>query len=227
MVERGYTRDTEQCRVKVKDLRQVYYKTKEDFVDEEEEEEENAQQANGESVLLGSQDLFITLEPVPPQGRFPDPDGREGTSGTNVSMLPELTLSLRLSQIRRRKKHTCDDMFSKLLQSSCTDRAQLNAWRHSVTEARKAFSEHDQNTQEEMLRLMGEQTDMIRHLVELQERQQEHRLPLHPLYNHLPSSPSSIFSSPRCPRTWRGGSRHPATPLQRMAQVTKPSFKQL
>ncbi|EMP26927.1 hypothetical protein UY3_16004 [Chelonia mydas] len=29
MVERGYTRDTQQCRMKVKELRQAYYKTKE------------------------------------------------------------------------------------------------------------------------------------------------------------------------------------------------------
>ncbi|EMP37381.1 Zinc finger CCHC domain-containing protein 4 [Chelonia mydas] len=38
----------------------------EDFVDEE-EEEENAQQVSGESILPGSQDLFITLEPIPPK----------------------------------------------------------------------------------------------------------------------------------------------------------------
>ncbi|EMP38309.1 hypothetical protein UY3_04518 [Chelonia mydas] len=45
----------------------------EDFVDEEEEEEEkeNAQQASGESILPGSQDLFITLEPIPSQGGIP------------------------------------------------------------------------------------------------------------------------------------------------------------
>ncbi|EMP42585.1 hypothetical protein UY3_00148 [Chelonia mydas] len=47
----------------------------EDFVDEEEEEEEeNAQQASSESILLRSQDLFITLEPIPSQGRIPDPE---------------------------------------------------------------------------------------------------------------------------------------------------------
>ncbi|EMP30213.1 hypothetical protein UY3_12667 [Chelonia mydas] len=119
--------------------------TEEDFVDEEEEEEEeNAQQASGEFILPGSQDLFITLEPIPSQGQFPDPEAREGTSDANVSMLPLSSPSLRLPQIRRRKKRTRDNMFSELMQSSRADRAQLNAWRHSVTEARKAFSEHDQ-----------------------------------------------------------------------------------
>ncbi|EMP38171.1 hypothetical protein UY3_04662 [Chelonia mydas] len=96
MVERGYNRDTQQCRVKVKELRGDHTTTpplsidtckggvscnmEEDFVDEEEEEEENAQQASGESILPGSQDLFITLEPIPSQDGFPDPEGREGTS---------------------------------------------------------------------------------------------------------------------------------------------------
>ncbi|KAG6932448.1 hypothetical protein G0U57_021483, partial [Chelydra serpentina] len=92
-------------------------------------------------------------------------------------------------------------MFSELMQSSHTDRAQLNAWRHTVTEAWKSYSERNEKRQDEMLRLMGEQTDMLRRLVELQERKQEHRPPLHPLYNRLPSSPSSISSSPRRPRT--------------------------
>ncbi|XP_050824027.1 adenylate cyclase type 9 isoform X3 [Gopherus flavomarginatus] len=116
MVDRGYTRDTQQCRLKVKELRQACQKTKEangcsgsesqtccfydqlhattpplsvdtckvaasrnkkeDFVDEE--EEENVQQASGESIFLGSQDVFLTLEPIPSQGvLFLDPEGGE------------------------------------------------------------------------------------------------------------------------------------------------------
>nr|XP_048698822.1 uncharacterized protein LOC125633508 [Caretta caretta] len=270
MIDRGYNRDTQQCCVKVKELRQAYKKTKEsnghsgsephthrfydqlhgilggdpttphhcpwtpargavspnteeDFVDEEEEEEkENAQQASGESVLPGSQDLFITLEPIPSHGGIPDPEGGEGSSGANVSMLPISSPSLSLSQIRRRKKRTRDDMFSELMQSSRTDRAQLNAWKHSVAESRKALSEREEQRQEAMLRLMGEQMDMLRRLVELQESQQEHRPPLHPLYNRLPSSPSSIFSLPQnAQERGGGGSGHPATPLQRMTKATE------
>ncbi|EMP34288.1 hypothetical protein UY3_08546 [Chelonia mydas] len=123
MLERGYNRDTQQCRVKVKELRQAYQKTKEansgsgskphtcrfydqlhgilgedptttpplsvdtckggvsSNMEEEEEENENAQQASGDSFLPGSQDLFITLEPMSSQGRIPDPEAGEGTSG--------------------------------------------------------------------------------------------------------------------------------------------------
>ncbi|XP_073198564.1 uncharacterized protein [Lepidochelys kempii] len=137
----------------------------EDFVDEE--EEENAQQASSESFLPGSQDLLITLEPIPSQGGIPNPEAGEGSSGSSVSVLPLSPLFLKLLQIRRRKKSTCDDMFSELMQSSCTERAQLNAWRHSVAEARKALSESEEQRQEVMLRLMGEQTDMMKHLLEL------------------------------------------------------------
>ncbi|EMP38758.1 hypothetical protein UY3_04077 [Chelonia mydas] len=126
MMDRGYNRDTQQCRMKVKELRQAYQKTKEanghsgsephtccfydqlhgilgwdptstpplsvdtckggvsrnteeDFVDEE-EEEDNAQQTSGESVLPNSQDLFITLEPIPTQGGSPNPEAGEGSS---------------------------------------------------------------------------------------------------------------------------------------------------
>ncbi|XP_050814441.1 uncharacterized protein LOC127053553 [Gopherus flavomarginatus] len=216
MVDRGYTRDTQQCCMKIKELRQAYQKTKEanshsgsepqtcrfydqlhailggdptstpplsvdtckvaashnrdeDFVNKE--VEEDAQQATGESVLPSSQDLFLTLEPIPSQGiLFLAPEGGEGTSSANVSMLPASTPSLRLSQIRRRKKHIRDAMFSKLMQFSCTDRARLNAWRPLVAETRKAYSEHDRNMQEELLKLIGERTDMMS-LVKLQERQ--------------------------------------------------------
>ncbi|EMP33707.1 Putative protein C11orf61 like protein [Chelonia mydas] len=109
MMDTGYNRDTQQCLVKVKELRQAYQKIKdangcsrsephtccfyderpyhypttvrghlqggvsrnrdEDFVDEEEEEEEevedSAQQTSREFLLPGSQELFITLEPIP------------------------------------------------------------------------------------------------------------------------------------------------------------------
>ncbi|EMP33641.1 hypothetical protein UY3_09172 [Chelonia mydas] len=71
----------------------------EDFVDEEEEEEEleNAQQASGESVLPSSQDLFITLEPIPSQGEIPDPEAGEGSSARafrNVCVHVLITIAL-------------------------------------------------------------------------------------------------------------------------------------
>ncbi|CAM5158463.1 unnamed protein product [Eretmochelys imbricata] len=254
MRDTGYSRDATQCRVKLKELRQAYQKTKEsngrsgtepqtccfyaelhailggaatttpfrsvdsedgilssmpeDFADgENEEEEDELKESTQHTVLPDSQDLFITLTEIPSQPN----QAREGTSAAaNVSSLPPP--SQRLSQIRRRKKRTRNEMFSELMQSSGTDRAQQNVWRDTIAEYRKVADEReerwwqeDQRRHEAMLGLLQDQTDMLRPLVEVHERQQDHRLPLQPLFNCPPSSPSSIASSPRCPRTWGEG----------------------
>ncbi|XP_048692350.1 zinc finger and SCAN domain-containing protein 29-like [Caretta caretta] len=196
MKDRGYNRDPQQCRVKLKEFRQAYQKTREangrsgsepqtchfydelhgiiggaatttpplcfesineisrnrdaHFGDEEDEDEEvevSAQQASGETVFPKSQELFLTLdlEPVPAeptQGGFQDPPGREGTSAANVSMLTESSPSQRLVKIRRQKKHTRDEMFSELMQSSHTETSQQNAWRQAMSESRKKEQEY-------------------------------------------------------------------------------------
>ncbi|XP_073188093.1 uncharacterized protein [Lepidochelys kempii] len=259
MRDRGYIRDATQCRVKLKELRQAYQKTKEsngcsgtepqtcrfyaelhailggaattipplsmdsedgilsamaeDFADGEDEEEDELEESTQHTVFPNSQDLFITLTEIPSQ---PNEAG-EGTSAADVSSLPPP--SQRLSQIRRRKKRTHDDMFSELMQSSGTDRA---VWRDTIAEYRTVADEHeerwqqeDQRRHEETLGILRDQMDMLRRLVEVQERQQDHRLPLQPLLNCLPSSPSSIASSPRRPRMRGGKLRAPnhSTPV--------------
>ncbi|XP_053879943.1 uncharacterized protein LOC128834835 [Malaclemys terrapin pileata] len=280
MMERGHNRDSEQCRVKVKELRQAYQKTKEangrsgseprtcrfyaelhailggaatttppvivdsgsgivssatpeDSADggEEEEEEDELAESTQHSVLPNSQDLFLTLTEVPSQASTQDSDPMEGTSAAaNSSSLPPP--SRRLSQIRRRKKRTRDEMFSEIMESSRSHRAHLNEWKETVSKYRKEASERedmrdqredmrdqredmrdarderwrqeDQRRQDATLRLLREQTDMLRCLVELQERLLENRLPLQPLF-HPPPSPCSVSSSPRRVRTRGGG----------------------
>ncbi|XP_048726407.2 putative malate dehydrogenase 1B isoform X2 [Caretta caretta] len=89
----------------------------------------------------GSQDLCITLDPVSPestQGGLPDPEGREGTSAAYVSP------SQRLAKIRRRKKHTRDEIFSDLMLPSHTDRAQQNMWQQTISECRKTQYDHEE-----------------------------------------------------------------------------------
>ncbi|XP_065446952.1 uncharacterized protein LOC135982701 [Chrysemys picta bellii] len=205
---------------------------------EEDEDKDNVdssqQQGSGETGFPNSQDMFITLdlEPVTPeltQGVLPDPEGTQGTSAANVSP------SQRLVKIRRRKRRTQDDMFSELQMSSHAERAQQNAWRQSMSDYRKSQYEREERwqaesrdeqskwraeddrwrqladrRQESMLRLLEHQTDMLQCMVELQERQQEQRPPLQPLCNQQPSSPSSIASSHRLPRTRCGGLRPPS-----------------
>ncbi|XP_065416260.1 SRRM2 protein homolog rsr-2-like [Chrysemys picta bellii] len=289
MMERGHNRDSEQCRVKVKELRQAYQKTKEangrsgseprtcrfyaelhailgwaatttppvivdsgsgivssatpedsaDGGEEEEEDEDELAEITQHSVLPNSQDLFLTLTEVPSQASqasTQDSDPMEGTSAAaNSSSIPPP--SRRLSQIRRRKKRTRDEMFSEIMESSRSDRANLNEWKETVSKYRKEASERedrrdqredrrdqredrrdarderwrqeDQRSKDATLGLLREQTDMLRRLVELQERLLENRLPLQPLF-HPPPSPCSVSSSPRRVRTRGGRLRTPS-----------------
>ncbi|XP_073164571.1 uncharacterized protein [Lepidochelys kempii] len=207
--------------------------------DEDGEVEDSVHQASGETITPDSQELFITLESIPSQPSqpgLPDLESREGTSAVNVSTLPLASPSQRLAQVRRRKKCIHNEMFSELMQSTQTERTQQNAWRQTMAESRKAQNEHkdrwleqeerwrqcDERRQDAMLRLLEDQTDMLRRMVDMQERD---RPPLQPLFNQPPSPTSSIASSPRCPRMrgrrGGGGSGHPTTPPQRTAQATE------
>ncbi|XP_065452885.1 myb/SANT-like DNA-binding domain-containing protein 2 [Chrysemys picta bellii] len=170
MMERGHNRDSDQCRVKVKELRQAYQKTKEangrsgsmprtcrfyaelhavlrgatsttppltvdsetgvisaipedsaDGEEEEEEEKEELAESTQHSVLPNSQDLFLSLTEVPSQPSIQDHDPMEGTSVANFSSLPPP--SRRLSQIRRRRKRTRDEMFSEIMECTRNERA--------------------------------------------------------------------------------------------------------
>ncbi|XP_048722331.2 uncharacterized protein LOC125643559 [Caretta caretta] len=191
MKDRGHNRDTKQCRVKLKELRQAYQKTREAngcsgsepqtcrFYDELHailggsatttpavlfdsfngdggnmeagfgDEEDSSQQASGETGFPDSQELFLTLdlEPVPPkptQGCLLDPAGGEGTSAACVSMITGSSPSQRLMKLRKKKKRTRDEMFSELMLSSHTDRAQTNAWRQIMSECRKAQNDREE-----------------------------------------------------------------------------------
>ncbi|XP_074917795.1 uncharacterized protein LOC142046119 [Chelonoidis abingdonii] len=261
MMERGHTRDSVQCHVKVKELRQACQKTKEangrsraglqtcrfytelhailgesatttppltvdseagvisampedsaDGADEEEDEEEDElAESTQNTVLPNSQDLFLSLTKVtsqPSKSSIPDNIAMEGTSAANFSSLPPP--SRRLSQIRRRKKRMRDEMFSEIMEVTRNERAHPNEWKDVVSKYRKDASDHedrrdkcedrrdtrderwrqeDQRRHDAMLGLLRDQMDMLRHLVELQERQQDHRVPLQPLYNCPPQVP--------------------------------------
>ncbi|XP_065406654.1 uncharacterized protein LOC135972474 [Chrysemys picta bellii] len=180
-----------------------------DGEEEEEEEEDELAESTQHSILPNSQDLFLSLTEVPSQASIQDHDPMEGTSAAaNSSSLPPP--SRRLSQIRRRKKKTRDEMFAEIMESTRSDRAHLNEWKDTVSKYRKEASERedrrdqredrrdarderwrqeDQRRQDAMLGLLREQTDMLRRLVELQERQQENGVPLQPLYNPAPHVP--------------------------------------
>ncbi|XP_065418228.1 uncharacterized protein LOC135974406 [Chrysemys picta bellii] len=179
--------------------------------EDDDEEDDELAESTQHSVLPNSQDLFLSLTEVPSQlsqGIIPDHEAMEGTSAAHFSSLPPP--SRRLSQIRRRKKRTRDYMFSEIMQSTRDERAHLNEWKDTVSKYRKDASERedmrdqreDRRDQHEerrdarderrqdatLLMLLREQMDMLQCLVELQERKQDHRVLLQPLYNHPPLS---------------------------------------
>ncbi|KAM7174222.1 zinc finger and SCAN domain-containing protein 29-like [Macrochelys suwanniensis] len=155
MQDRGYNRDAQQCRVKIKELRQAYQKTRDansrsgsepqtcHFYDElhailggaastdppmwydsvcgssetteehfrgEEDDDNDAensaqtQQGSGEALFPDSQELFVTLEPVPYEPTQGMLDAGEETSAANVSTPPLSSPSQRLAKIRSKKK---------------------------------------------------------------------------------------------------------------------------
>ncbi|KAM7137260.1 uncharacterized protein RBU57_016952 [Macrochelys suwanniensis] len=234
------------CRVKIKELRQAYQKTKQSnghsgsdpqtchfysalhailggaatstpplsvdsedgvfssvassdvFADGEDDEGDDEDEVVN-SALQGdfpkSQELFLTLTEIlsqPSQGSIPDREAGEGTSAATVPRLPLASPSQRLSQIRRGKKRTRDEMFSELMQCSRTEVAQQNVRRDTISQYKQAGSDRedrrderedrrdarderwrqeDQRVTEAMLGLLREQTNTLWHLVEvLQER---------------------------------------------------------
>ncbi|XP_050822879.1 uncharacterized protein LOC127057815 [Gopherus flavomarginatus] len=257
MVQKGHTRDSVQCCVKVKELRQAYQKTKDAngksgagpktcrfyaelhailggsatstpllSVDSEvgvviaamaensadgEDEEDELVESTQHSVLPNSQELFLTLTELPSQPSqaiIPDNEAMEGTSAGNFSSLP--TPSRRLSQISQRKKKTRDEMFSEIMEVTCNERAHLNEWKDMVAKYRKDASERedrrdarderwrqeDQRWWDTTLGLLRDQTDMLRHMMELQEWQQDQTGAAAALYNHPPPSSCSLASLP-------------------------------
>ncbi|XP_073167360.1 uncharacterized protein [Lepidochelys kempii] len=179
------------------------------FGDGEDDDEvvDGSQQASRETGFPDSQELFLILDlelvpPEPTQGCLPDPPGGEGTSAACISRITGSYPSQRLAKIRRRKKRTRDEMFSELMVSS--HRAETNAWRQTVSECGKAQNDREERWQAEeraeadrwrqrderrhdsMLRLLEDQTNMLQHMVELQERQLEHRPPLHSCVTNCP-----------------------------------------
>ncbi|KAH1185538.1 hypothetical protein KIL84_018287, partial [Mauremys mutica] len=92
--------------------------------------------------------------------------------------------------------------------ASGTAETGLRAWRISLTEkldidmeSRRAFQEHEHVMQDE---IMKNQSDMLRHPVELQEKQLEAKLALQLLQNCLQALPCSQFPSPKRSRSWGG-----------------------
>ncbi|KAM7163321.1 uncharacterized protein RBU57_008969 [Macrochelys suwanniensis] len=152
-----------------------------DGEDEEGDEEDEAVDSTFNADFPDSQDLFITLTEIPyqpSQGSNPDRESGERSAAASVSRSTHSSPSQRLAQIRRRKKRTRDEMFSELVVCSRTEAAQQTQWRENMSQYQRSYSEREDRWQQEdqqvtqtLLGLMREQTDTLRHLVDvLQDR---------------------------------------------------------
>ncbi|CAM4580835.1 uncharacterized protein LOC142072618 [Caretta caretta] len=127
------------------------------------------------------------------------------TIAGNVSFGMSSTPESRLLLIRRRRKRTREDMFTEIMHASGTADPKLRVWRISLSkkldmdmESRKASNEQECVSQDEMLRIMRDEADMLRHLIELQEQKQEGRVPLQTLVDSQPASPGAESPFPKC-----------------------------
>ncbi|XP_067405790.1 uncharacterized protein [Emydura macquarii macquarii] len=168
-----------------------------DSVDEEEEEEavESRVQESVLSILPESQNIFLTPEQSSiTQDSTNDP--LEGISDTWAVDPPLKSAVDRLSQIRKRKEKSRDDMFAELMNTSAAAETEQRAWWLSLSQNMGQMQDPDHSTTQEMLRLLRDQADMLRRLVNLYEERRQDSVPLQPLHNAsqpraMPPSPSS------------------------------------
>ncbi|XP_053903437.1 myb/SANT-like DNA-binding domain-containing protein 1 isoform X2 [Malaclemys terrapin pileata] len=200
MVEKGYQRDLLQCRVKAKELRLAYQK---------------AREANGRSGAAQTCPFYKELHAIlcddpTPKSRLESLEESEsqGTAGSARSAAwgSPSTLSAGLFQIRRRPKRTRADVPHETMNAS--GRADTKP-RTAVSEkmdvmSRARAKETERAMQQEVLGILKEQTDILRRLLDLQERYFKSRLPLQPLQNSTLTSPY-FPSPPRTHSTWRRG----------------------
>ncbi|CAM4618621.1 unnamed protein product [Lepidochelys olivacea] len=151
-----------------------YLKVKNYFMDEQDEEKDDELgESTQYTVLSNSQDLFITLTEIPSQPK----QAGEGTSGNCKCFKPPSSVPKAISD-KAAKKHRRDEMFSKLMQSSGIDRAvwrvTIAAYRTVDEEREERWRQEDQRRHESMRGLLRDQTVMLRRLVEVHERQQDH-----------------------------------------------------
>ncbi|KAM7161241.1 CD99 antigen-like protein 2 isoform 5-T5 [Macrochelys suwanniensis] len=136
----------------------------------------------------------------------------------NVSTPPLSSPPQRLAKIRSKKKGNRDDMFTELMQSSHTETAQQNVWRQTLLESRMAefdrmdrwraedndwrdeerqrwaeesrWRQRAERRQDAILKLLEDQTEILRLMAEerrrVQERPPEPRPPLHPCVTNSP-----------------------------------------
>ncbi|XP_067420165.1 uncharacterized protein [Emydura macquarii macquarii] len=189
VLEKGHNRDAQQCRVKFKELRQAYQK---------------ARKANSRfgswpktchfyealhAILGGDPTPHVSIYLMNTLTIVPLCIVSFAVGNVALRVLPA-TPAEQLSQIRRRRKRTEDDMFQEILKASADLNTKHRAWSITLADSmardraeRRKAQEKERDMQQEMLVLHKQQTDMLQTLVDLQVQQSHACLPLQPIVN--------------------------------------------
>ncbi|XP_030413439.1 pinin-like isoform X2 [Gopherus evgoodei] len=104
---------------------------------------------------------------------------RSSSSGRDVSLrATSYAPAERLHQIRRRTRRSKEDIFRELLQSTDAADSESRAWRETINEKLRMDSQERRQGQERMIKLMEDQTEMLRSLIALQAEHIRAQLPL-------------------------------------------------
>ncbi|XP_050807904.1 uncharacterized protein LOC127050226 isoform X1 [Gopherus flavomarginatus] len=104
---------------------------------------------------------------------------RSSSSGRDVPLrATSYAPAERLHQIRRRTRRSKEDIFRELLQSTDAADSESRAWRETINEKLRMDSQERRQGQERMIKLMEDQTEMLRSLIALQAEHIRAQLPL-------------------------------------------------
>ncbi|XP_074799612.1 uncharacterized protein LOC141981882 [Natator depressus] len=126
-----------------------------------------------------------------------------GSSVTLSSVISDMLLGASsyilvkcLRQIRGRMRRSKEDMFRELLQSSDQAKSDHRAWRETINEKLEMDSQERRQAQEQVIKLMQDQTEMLWSLIVLQVECMCAQLLLQPIQNCLPCPSSPHVPSP-------------------------------
>ncbi|XP_030395239.1 uncharacterized protein LOC115637784 [Gopherus evgoodei] len=160
-----------------------------EVIDEEVELDEDVQLPVGLLGGAGSQELFSTPE-VSSQSQqllFSEQEAGDETPAVALRNTPR-TPAERLHQIRKYSRRSKEDMFWEVLQCSNAEKRECKECWEAEWQDRKENHAFVKDTTEQMLKVMEEQTQMLKSLIVLQTEQISARPPLQHIQNSFPCS---------------------------------------
>lgn len=94
-------------------------------------------------------------------------------------------------KIRQRTKRSKEDMFRQVLQSTDTAHNKISVWRETSNEKLRMDTLERRDGQEQMMKLLEDQTEMFKSLITLLSEHIHTQVPLQLIRNSIPCPPQS------------------------------------